>query len=64
MMSGQLLTGASPILAIKYQIAVMVSAYVSTVTCVTLAIFLTSRICFDEYGIPKDYVFRNTPDVA
>lgn len=64
MMSGQLIAGASPILAIKYQIAVMVSVYVSTVTCVTLAIFLTSRICFDEYGILKDQMFRNTPDVS
>ncbi|WP_129596319.1 ABC transporter permease [Methanohalophilus profundi] len=64
MMSGQLIAGASPILAIKYQIAVMVSVYVSTVTYVTLAIFLTFRMCFDEYGILKHQMFRYTPDVS
>lgn len=58
MMTGQLIAGSMPMLAIKYQIAVMVGVYASTVTCVTLSILLTSWVCFDEYGMLKERMFR------
>jgi len=58
MMTGQLIAGSTPMLVIKYQIAVMIGVYASTVTCVTLSILLTSRICFDEYGMLKERMFR------
>ncbi|WP_394295764.1 ABC transporter permease [Methanohalophilus mahii] len=45
-MSGQLIAGASPILAIKYQIAVMISVYVFAVNL------------FETYNFPHiTYIF-------
>jgi putative ABC transport system permease protein len=58
MMTGQMIAGSSPLLAIKYQIAVMIGVYVSTVICVTLSILLTSHVCFDDYGLLREEMFR------
>ncbi|MFP4654763.1 MAG: ABC transporter permease [Methanohalobium sp.] len=57
-MSGQMIAGISPVLAIKYQIAVMIEVYVTTVTCVALSKVLTSLINFDEYGLLKKVIFK------
>lgn len=57
LMTGQLIAGLSPMTAITYQIALMVTIYVSTTVCVTLSIILTSYISFDAYGMLKKEIF-------
>lgn len=58
MMTGQILGGVSPVLAIKYQIAIMVAIYTATTITVHLTIVLTMKTCFDAYGMLKAQIFR------
>ena len=51
MMTGQILGGASPLVAIKYQITIMIAQYVSTLLGTTLSILTSFRTAFDEYGL-------------
>ncbi|TGC10621.1 ABC transporter permease [Methanolobus halotolerans] len=51
MMTGQILGGSSPLVAIEYQIAIMVAIYVTTVMNVVLAILILMYRGFDEYGM-------------
>ncbi len=55
MMTGVILGGASPETAIKYQMMIMVAILTSTVISVLLAILLTSRVCFTDYGAMGDF---------
>jgi len=57
MMTGQIIAGISPIVAIKYQIVLMVAIFSSNAVSVTLAIKLLSRTAFDEYGILRKELF-------
>ena len=54
MMTGVILGGASPEVAIKYQIMIMISIVVSTIISVLLTILMTSRVCFSKFGILSD----------
>jgi len=58
MMTGVILGGASPEVAIKYQILIMIAIVVSTITSVVLTILLTERVCIDKFGILRADVFR------
>jgi putative ABC transport system permease protein len=58
MMTGQLIAGSTPLVAVKYQIAIMIAIFVSTTISVGLTILLTARTSFDHYGILKKMVFR------
>jgi len=58
MMTGQILGGASPILAIKYQISIMVAIYVSTSMSTSFSILSTIHTTFDEYGLVKKEIYR------
>lgn len=58
LMTGQILGGASPILAIKYQISIMIAIYVSTVMSTTFCILSTIRTTFDEYGLVRKEIYR------
>lgn len=58
MMTGQIIAGSSPILAIKYQMAIMVGIYVSTVLTITIGIFMTIRSSFDAHGILRKDIFK------
>ena len=58
MMTGQILGGASPTLAIKYQISIMVALYVSTAMSITFSILSTIYTTFDEYGLVKKEIYR------
>ena len=60
MMTGVILGGASPGIAIKYQIVIMIAIVVSTVTSVVLTILLTARVCLNRYGVLQHDVFRKT----
>ncbi len=57
MMTGQILGGASPETAIKYQIAIVLAIFTALTISVTLSIFFTSRKAFDAYGILKADLF-------
>jgi len=57
LMTGQLIAGLSPMTAITYQIALMLTIYTSTAVCVTLAIILTSYSSFDGFGMLKKEIF-------
>jgi putative ABC transport system permease protein len=50
MMTGQILGGASPIVAIKYQIMIMVAIFVMLSISVTLSLRLTVRNCINNQG--------------
>lgn len=57
MMTGVILGGASPEVAIKYQIMIMIAIVVSTITSVVLTILMTLRVCFNHYGVLRQDVF-------
>lgn len=53
MMTGQILGGSSPVIAIKYQIMIMVAVFVGGVLNVVLAIRLSLKSSFDDYDMLK-----------
>ncbi|MDD5069812.1 MAG: ABC transporter permease [Candidatus Omnitrophica bacterium] len=57
MMTGVILGGASPEVAIKYQIMIMISIVVSTIISVLLTILMTSGVCFTKYGVLRNDIF-------
>ncbi|EGA65656.1 ABC transporter permease [Vibrio brasiliensis] len=50
MMTGQILGGASPIIAIKYQLMIMVAIFVMMTISVAIALKLTVRNCINKEG--------------
>jgi len=55
MMTGQILGGSSPSIAIKYQMMVMLSIFVGCTVNLTISIFLSTKFIFDPYGrVKKD----------
>ena len=60
MMTGQILGGSVPLVAIKYQIAIMIAILASTVLSISLSIFFTVGKSFDKYGILNKNIFRNS----
>lgn len=59
MMTGQILAGASPLVAIEYQIAIMLAIYVTTMVNVLLGILVLIQRGFDEYGLFKKDMLRD-----
>jgi ABC-type uncharacterized transport system, permease component len=59
MMTGQILAGASPLVAIEYQIAIMIAIYVTTMVNVFLGIIVLMHRGFDEYGMFRKYMLKN-----
>lgn len=57
MMTGTILGGASPDVAIKYQIMIMIAILVSTITSVLLTILMTLKVCFTGYGTLRQDIF-------
>lgn len=60
MMTGVILGGADPEVAIKYQILIMIAIVVSTITSVVLTILMTMHVCIDRYGVLRSDVLRET----
>ncbi len=59
MMTGVILGGASPEVAIKYQIMIMIAIVVSTASSVVLTLLMTWRVGFTRYGLlRKDILFQ------
>jgi putative ABC transport system permease protein len=59
MMTGQILGGSSPNIAIKYQIMLMLTIFVSTVATVVLTILISNRFVFDDFGNLKQGVIKS-----
>jgi putative ABC transport system permease protein len=51
MMTGQILGGASPVVAVKYQMAIMIAIFVTRMLSIYLALLLTKRTAFDAYDL-------------
>lgn len=58
MMTGQILGGSVPLVAIKYQIAIMVTILASTVLSIGLSVFFTSKYTISKEGILNKEVFK------
>ncbi len=58
MMTGVILAGADPLMAIKYQIAIMIAILSGTAITVFLAVWLTIRKSFTVYGLLDRTIFR------
>lgn len=59
MMTGQILAGASPLVAIEYQIAIMIAIYVTTMVNVFLGVLVLIHRGFDDYGMFKKEMLRS-----
>ncbi|MHC4519403.1 MAG: ABC transporter permease [Planctomycetota bacterium] len=59
MMTGAILGGASPVVAIKYQIAIMISIFSGTAITLALGLWLTTKTSFTPYGVLDRAIFRN-----
>lgn len=58
MMTGQILSGAMPITAIKYQIGIMICIFVAMVTAALVNILLTLPVAFDDHQRLKQDIFN------
>jgi putative ABC transport system permease protein len=59
MMTGQILGGSSPMLAVKYQITIVIAIFVVTTVSVILTILFTARSSFNGYGVLNKEIFKN-----
>jgi putative ABC transport system permease protein len=57
MMTGQILGGSTPIVAIKYQIAIMLAIFSSMSLSSTLAVVFSIYTSFDSFGNLKGNLF-------
>lgn len=57
MMTGQILGGSEPWLAVKYQIAIMVGVFASTTLACAINLRLSMRMAFNGYDVLKGEVF-------
>jgi putative ABC transport system permease protein len=57
MMTGQILGGASPLIAIQYQIMIMVAIFVTSTVSTVLVLIFSSARAFDSYGRLKQTIF-------
>lgn len=58
MMTGVILGGSDPMIAIRYQIAIMLAIFCGTAVTVVSAILLTLRTAFTGYGTLDPAIFR------
>lgn len=59
MMTGQILGGSLPLVAIKYQLAIMICIFSSMSVSALLNILLSSRVAFDAFHVLRREVFRS-----
>lgn len=58
MMTGQILGGSSPIIAIKYQIMLIITIFVSSIITVVLTIFVSNHFIFNKYHNLSSNIIR------
>lgn len=51
MMTGQILGGSEPLLAVKYQVAIMICIFTSTTVATVLNLMLSLKIAFNQYDV-------------
>lgn len=57
MMTGQILGGSSPVVAVKYQIVIMIAIFVAVSISNTLTILITLKSCFLKSGVLRKDIF-------
>ena len=60
MMTGQILGGSNPAVAVKYQIAIMITIGVALPLSTALTILMTVRIAFSDLGVLRPLIFRKS----
>ncbi len=58
MMTGQILGGNDPSLAVRYQIVIMISVFVIGSISAVLSLLITNRFVFDLFDMPKKEVLK------
>lgn len=58
MMTGQILGGSSPMVAIKYQIVIILAIYIATEISTLLAVFLSLKRGFNSFGFLRHDIFK------
>jgi putative ABC transport system permease protein len=58
MMTGQILGGTSPAVAVKYQMAIMIAIFVTRILSIFIALMMTLRVGFDEFDLLRKDIFR------
>ncbi len=58
MMTGQILGGSSPMVAIKYQIMLMITILTTSVITVLLTIYISNKFVFNEYDLLNPKVIK------
>lgn len=58
MMTGQILSGTTPTIAIKYQILIMITIFVSSMLTVMFTVLISNRFIFDEYKNLKTNILQ------
>ncbi len=58
MMTGQILGGSNPNVAVKYQIMLLITIFSSAILNVVLTIVFSNRLAFDSYDNLKKEIFR------
>lgn len=58
MMTGQILGGSSPVIAIKYQIMIMLAIFVGCTLNLILSIIISNAFVFDSYGRFREEVLK------
>jgi len=59
MMTGQILSGTNPAIAIKYQILIMITIFASTMLAVMFTIAISNGFIFDDYKNVKPNIQKN-----
>lgn len=59
MMAGQILGGQDPLIAIKYQILIVISIFVGSVVTMFVSVYLAQGFSFDEYEIFNKKVIKS-----
>jgi putative ABC transport system permease protein len=57
MMTGQILGGASPLVAIQYQVMIMAAILVASSLSIFLVMTLSARVAFDPFGRLREKIF-------
>jgi len=58
MMTGQILGGSEPWLAVKYQIAIMICIFTSSTIASIINLKLSVNIAFNEFDVLKEEIFE------
>jgi len=59
MMTGQILGGSMPVMAIKYQIAIVISIFSAMILASGLNLLFSMKIAFDDFGMLRGDIFKS-----